>query len=309
MKPRLILPLLILSLIPLAAQEPQRMFRSGVQTVPIYATVIDAEGRLVPDLKEQDFEILDNLKPTPITLFDATVQPIAVVVALDMSGSMINAMDRVKDAAEAFLLRLLPKDRAELASFDDKIIMSQQFSSNRDELIRFLRTGLQYGNGTRLWDAVDRSITVLKEEPERKVVLVLSDGDDSSSHMNKDDALSHAQENHVMVYAVGIRNRYRGGPNGEFVISQPAPFLKKLTSETGGGNFEVTQQADLNSTFTRVADELHRQYLIGIAPATLDGKLHKLDVHVKVAGMTVRARKSYMATKEAPAPQAASAGR
>jgi len=286
--------------VPLVAQ-----FRSSVQTVPIYATVIDSNNRLNTELKEEDFQVLDNGKPTPITLFDTTVQPIAVYVALDMSGSMINAIDRAKDAAEAFLIRLLPKDRAMLASFDDKIINSKVFSSNRDDLIRFLRTGLQYGNGTRLWDAVDDGVAFLKGQPERKVVLVLSDGADSGSRFDKDDVLARAQENHVMVYAIGIRNRYRGGPNGQFVISEPDRFLKKLTADTGGGNFEVPEQADLNSTFTRVADELHRQYLIGIAPGVLDGKVHKLDVKVKVPGMTVRARQSYVANKTttpAPAP-------
>jgi Ca-activated chloride channel family protein len=287
------------------AQEQARVFRGGVQTVPIYATVLDSTGRLVPDLKEQDFEVFDNGKPTPITLFDREVQPIAVVVALDMSGSMINAISRVKDAAEAFLLRLLPSDRAVVSSFDDKIIMSPGFISDRDELIRFLRTGLQYGNGTRLWDAVYQSVALLQNESERKVVLVLSDGEDSASSIGKNDVLSRAQDNHVMVYAVGMRNRYRGGPYGEFVISRPDSFLSKLTSETGGGNFEATEAADLNTTFTRVAEELHRQYLIGIAPTQLDGKLHKLEVRVKVPGMSVRARKSYQATKESdpvPAP-------
>jgi VWFA-related protein len=284
----------------LAQDQQPKVFRGGVQTVPIYATVIDANGRLVPDLKEQDFEVQDNAKPTPITLFVSEVQPIAVVTALDMSGSMINAMDRAKDAAEAFLLRLLPKDRAMLASFDDKIIMSPGFISNRDELIRFLRTGLQYGNGAA-GDALTRA-SRSSDEPERKVVLVLSDGEDSSSRMDKNDVLSRAQDSHVMVYAVGIRNRYRGGPNGEWTISRPDQFLRKLTAETGGGNFEVTETADLNSTFTRVAEELHRQYLIGIAPGQLDGKLHKLDVRTKVPGMTVRARKSYMATKGVPQP-------
>src|SRR4030095_14331090 len=154
MKVRLAAAFVALALATLVAQEPQKMFRSGVQTVPIYATVIDSNGRLMPDLQEQHFEVFDTLKPTPITLFDKTVQPIAVVAALDMSGSMINAIDRAKDAAEAFLLRLMPKDGARFAPFDDKIIMSKQFSSNRDELIRFVRTGLQYGNGTILWDAV-----------------------------------------------------------------------------------------------------------------------------------------------------------
>ena len=300
MKARLAVAFAVLAVAPLVAQDPPKMFRSGVQTVPIYATVIDGNGRLMPDLKEEHFEVFDNGKPTPITLFDATVQPIAVVVALDMSGSMINAIDRAKDAAEAFLLRLLPKDRAVLLSFDDKITASKQFLSNRDELIRFLRTGLQYGNATRLWDAVEYGVATLKAEPERKVVLVLSDGEDSASRMDKDDVLARAQETHTMVYAIGIRNRYRGGPNGEFVISSPDRFLRKMTSETGGGNFEVVQNADLNSTFTRVADELHRQYLIGIAPTNLDGKLHKLEVRVKVQNVTVRARMSYLATKQAP---------
>jgi Ca-activated chloride channel homolog len=282
------------------AQDPpqQKMFRGGVQTVPIYATVLDSNGRLVPDLKEQDFEVLDNAKVTPITLFVAEMQPIAVVTALDMSGSMILAMDRAKDAAEAFLLRLQAKDRAILASFDDKVIFSQRFTSSRDELIRYLRTDLQYGNGTRLWDALYQSVGLLKDEPERKVVLVLSDGEDSASKLADGDAvLSAAQDNHVMIYVIGIRNRYRGGPNGQWVISRPDPYLRKLTAETGGGNFEVTEAADLNATFTRVADELHRQYLIGISPGTLDGKLHKIDVRVKVPGMSVRARKSYQASK------------
>lgn len=299
MKAPLAVVIVALALAPLVAQEPPKMFRSSVQTVPIYATVLDITGRLTTDLKEEDFTVLDNGKPATITLFDTTVQPIAVFVALDMSGSMINAIDRAKDAAEAFLLRLLPKDRAILASFEDKIITSKVFSSNRDQLIRFVRTGLQYGNGTRLWDAVDWGVNDLKNQPERKVVLVLSDGADSGSKNDKDDVLARAQESHVMVYAIGIRNRYRGGMNGEFIISEPDRFLRKLTAETGGGNFEVAKDADLNSTFTRVADELHRQYLIGIAPATLDGKVHKLDVRVKVPGMTVRARQSYVANKPA----------
>jgi len=297
-KGTIVVATLVLTSVVFAQDPQQKMFRSGVQTVPIYATVLDSNGRLVPDLQERDFEVLDNAKPTPITLFVAEMQPIAVVTALDMSGSMILAMDRAKDAAEAFLLRLQAKDRAMLAEFDDKVILSPRFTSSRDELVRYLRTEMQYGNGTRLWDALYQGVAALKDEPERKVVLVLSDGEDTSSKMaDGKDVLSAAQDNHVMIYAIGIRNRYRGGPNGQWVISRPDAFLRKLTAETGGGNFEVTEAADLNSTFTRVADELHRQYLIGISPGTLDGKLHKLDVRVKVPGMSVRARQSYMASK------------
>ena len=281
------------------ALADQQIFRSSVQTVPIYATVTDSSGRLVPDLKEADFEVLDNGKPAPLTLFVAEVQPIAVVAAIDTSGSMTLVLDFVKLAAETFVLRLLPHDRGRIAAFDDKILMSPRFTSDRDELVRHLQTEIQFGNGTRLWDAMYQSIAELKNETIRRVVLVLSDGEDTTSRLGGDDVLARAQADDVMVYAIGLRNRYRGGPNGSWIESRPDRYLKKMTDQTGGGYFELTRTTELNSTFTRVADELHRQYLMAISPAALDGKVHKLDVRVKAPGMTVRARKSYTASSAA----------
>jgi Ca-activated chloride channel family protein len=273
----------------------QHVFRAAVQTVPIYATVVDRAGRLVPHLEQQHFEILDNGQPQPITLFKSDVQPISVVIALDTSGSMTLVLDLVKQAAEAFVLRMLPDDRARIFSFDDKFVDSGMFTGNRDTLVRHLRTEVRFGNGTRLWDALDLSLAALADEAARKVILVLSDGDDVGSSRSDDDVLERAQEQDVMIYAIGLRNRYRGGPNGSMIESRPDRGLKSLTQETGGGYFELTRTTELNSTFTRVADELHRQYLMGFSPATLDGRVHKLDVRVKVAGMTARARKSYQA--------------
>jgi len=281
------------------AQNPPPQFRSSVQTVPIYATVADATGRLVPDLNQEDFEILDNGKPAPITVFNKEVQPISVVIAIDTSLSMALVLDAfVKDAAEAFILRMLPADRGQVANFDDKMQDSGPFSSDRDRLVRYIRTEMQFGNGTRLWDAVYQATARLKDETSRKVVLVLSDGDDTASKQVDGDAtLARAQDEHVMVYVIGMHNRYRAGPEGPWMMSSPDPFLRKLTAQTGGGFFEISKATELNSTFTRVADELHRQYLIGISPSVLDGRLHKLDVRVKRPGMTARARKSYVASK------------
>jgi len=200
------------------------------------------------------------------------------------------------------VLRLLPADRAMIASFDDKVRMSGGFTSNRDDLLRYLRTDMQFGNGTRLWDGLYQGVAQLEQEPARKVVLVLSDGEDSASKLDGDAVLDRAQDGHVMVYAIGMRNRYRGGPNGEWIQTRPDPFLRKLTSQTGGFNFEISAATELNSTFTRVADELHRQYLIAISPAQLDGKTHKIEVRAKPPGMTVRARKNYVASKNVPSP-------
>ena len=293
-----LLVLTALGTIALAQQQPQ-LFRSSVQTVPIFATVIDAKGRLVPDLTQADFEVFDNGKPTALTNFVAEVQPIAVVTAIDLSGSMTGAISMVKLAAEAFMLRLLPHDRARIVTFDDRTRWSPEFTSDRDKLIHYLRTELQYGNATRLWDALYESVGVLKPEPLRKVVVVLSDGDDYGSKLAGDDeVLALAQDLNVMVYTVGLRNRYRGGPGGSWVESRPDRALKKISEHTGGGYFELTRATELNTTFSRVADELHRQYLLGIA-AQADGKEHRIEVRTKIPGMTVRARKTYVAAAPA----------
>jgi len=281
------------------AQRQQGPFRSSVQTVPIYATVVDANGRLVPDLVEKDFEVFDENKPAPLTNFVAEVQPISVVTALDLSGSMTGVIDRVKDAAETFILRLLPADRARIVSFDDVVRWSPEFTSSRDALVRYIRTELQFGNGTRLWDALYESVGTLKNEPLRKVIVVLSDGADMGSKMAGDgEVLASAQDSDVMVYVVGIRNAYRGGIGGSMIVSKPDGNLKRITEHTGGGFFELTKAAELNQTFTRVADELHRQYLLAITAAS-DGKTHRIEVRSKQPGMTVRARKTYQAAGRA----------
>jgi VWFA-related protein len=206
---------------------------------------------------------------------------------------MTLVLDLAKSAAEAFVLRLLPADRARIVSFDDKIRWSPNFTSDRDKLIDHLRMGIQFGNGTRLWDALYEGVGVLKEEETRKVVLVLSDGEDYGSRLDGDDVLAKAQDDHVMVYTIGLRNRYFNG--AQWTTSQPDRSLKKTSAQTGGGYFELTRATELNSAFSKIADELHRQYLIAISPSTLDGKQHALNVRVKQRGMTARARQSYMA--------------
>jgi Ca-activated chloride channel family protein len=276
-------------------------FKTGIQTVPLFATVTDSTGRLIPDLTKEDFEILDDNKPQAVTLFTNDLQFIKVVVMLDESGSMVNNIATVKDGAEQFLLRLLPDDRARIGSFEDKIIVSPEFTNNRDELIRFLHEQLQYGNGTRLWDAVDFGMSALSELDGRRVVLVFTDGGDDpgpGKHVSYNTVLKRAQAEGYMVYAIGFHSRCRCGGDGRMIETDPDPSLKKIAAESGGGYFELKEGADLSSTFTRVAQELHSQYVIGFTPASLDGKLHVLQVKVKRPGMTARTRKSYIASPE-----------
>ena len=274
---------------------PQQKLKSVTRTVPLFVTVTDGEGRLVPDLEREDFEVYDNGKVQSLTVFENKSMPIGVIVMLDTSGSMTLILDRVKAAAEQFLIRMLPEDVGRVGAFNDKIefLPEDEFTGDRDRLISLLKD-LDFGYPTRLWDAVDESLRRLEGVPQRKVVLVFTDGADTSSRRDVDDVMQQARVKDVMVYSIGLGTEIFVG--GRRVRSSPDKGLKKLSEETGGGYFHLKSSDELGPTFTRVAQELHSQYVLGFSPAVLDGKLHKLDVKVRRQGMNTRARKSYLAS-------------
>jgi VWFA-related protein len=307
---------------PGARQTQEPVFRAATRTVPVYVTVTDAEGRLVPDLGRGDFEIYDNGKLQPIGIFANDIQPIMVVMMLDRSGSMIDNFRRVQEAAEQFVTRLLPADKARIGSFSYRIqVDPRTFTNDRDELLRILYKELQEPGPTPLWNAVSVGMTALTRQEGRRVVLIFTDGadnpgNDRPTNISLGDLMKRAREEDVMVYAVGLagrapgsgfgrwggyggRGRYPpppGGGQGSGRLQKPDEGLSKLAAESGGGYFELESTDDLGATFARVADELHRQYAMGFTPETLDGKTHRLEVRVKQPGMTARARRSYVAT-------------
>ena len=281
--------------IPAAAQQPA--FRSSTQVVSLFATVLDAQNRLVPDLTQDDFQILDNDKPQKLTVFQSENQPITVVVMLDTSGSMTGSIQLLKAAAEQFIVRLLPEDKAAVGAFNDKIELSAQFSNDRDQLVTEVRD-LDFGNGTRLFDGIAEGLNQLQGVDGRKVVLVFTDGDDTSSRVGRGTVMDRARAEEVMIYAIGLQSEYFDGQRT--VRSKPDSALRRLADETGGGYFELKQTSDLGPTFTRVAQELHSQYVLGFEAQQLDGKVHKLTVKMKQVGMTARARRSYVASAAAP---------
>ena len=277
------------------AQQPGVTFKSGTRIVPIVATVTDAQDRLVPDLTRADFEILDNDKPQDITVFDNQILPITTVVMLDTSGSMTNSMKLVQQGAEQFLIRLLPQDKALVGAFNDKIQFIGTFTSDRDELVASLKD-VDFGYPTRLYDAIDRSLDHLLEIEGRRVIVLLTDGEDTDSKAGEGEVLTRARQDEVMIYGIGLESVYFNGQRQ--VRTTPDAHLKKLAEETGGGFFRLSNAKDLSSTFTRIALELHSQYVIGFTPTLLDGKVHKLQLKVKRPGMTARARKTYVALAE-----------
>ena len=276
--------------------QPPATFKSGSGViVSVFATVTDADRRLVPGLTIEDFEILDNEKPQPITIFDNKVQPITVIVMLDTSLSMTNSLPLLRAASEQFLIRLLPADKARVGAFNDKIEFSSRFTNNRDELVSDVKD-LDYGNGTRLWDAVGASLDELKGVEGRKVILVFTDGDDTASKAGLGTVTDRARDEEVMVYAIGLESEFFDGQR--MIRTRPDRGLRRIAEETGGGYFELKKTAELAPTFTRVAQELHSQYAIGFEAKQLDGRVHKLTVRMKQPGMTARARRSYVAAKK-----------
>jgi Ca-activated chloride channel family protein len=298
MRPYLI-PVVVGALaVSLAAQEPaaqEPTFRSSTRIVPVVTTVTDEQGRLVPMLEREEFAILDNGKPQDISFFQNDTQPFTVVVMLDYSASMTANLDRLRAAAEQFLLRMLPQDKGQVGAFSDKIQFSGEFTNDRDDLIFALRD-LQFGNPTRLYDAINESIAMLRGVEGRKVVLGFTDGDDTASRVGMGDVLDRARDEEVMIYAIGLESEYFNGQR--MVRTRPDRGLRRLAEETGGGYFELKKTDELAPTFTRVAQELHSQYTLGFTPATLDGKEHKLVVRMNKPGMTARARRTYIASPE-----------
>jgi Ca-activated chloride channel homolog len=308
-----------------AAQEPT--FRGGNRTVAVYATVTGIDGRLVPNLSRDAFAILDNGKRQELTLFANDVQPITVVLLLDRSGSMKANFTLVQQAAEHFVHVMLPADRARIGSFSNRIqIDPRDFTSDHEELQRILRTELQEEGPTPLWNAINVGITALLHQQGRRVVLVFTDGMDApfnpmSQNNSLKDVMKRAEEEDVMVYAIGLASSeargfgYGGYPRGFgrggygrggfggggfggrrlYSTDKPDEGLPKIAAATGGGYFELTSTNDLGATFAKVADELHHQYALGFTPQKLDGKRHSLDVRLEGSGGTVRARKSYLA--------------
>ena len=290
-----LIPALALLAASVTVQGQEPTFRSGTQIVSVVTTVTDSQGRLVPGLEREAFSIRDNGRPQEITFFQNDVQPFTVVVMLDYSASMTANLDLLEAAAEQFVLRMLPADRGQVGSFSDKIQFSGTFTSDRDDLIFALRD-LQFGNPTRLYDAISESIGMLEGIEGRKVVLAFTDGDDTASRVGMGHVLDRARDQEVMIYAIGLESEYFNGQRQ--VRTRPDRGLRRLAEETGGGYFELRKTDELAPTFTRVAQELHSQYTLGFTPATLDGREHRLEVRMNQPGMNARARRSYIASPE-----------
>ena len=295
------------------AARQQPVFRGRGDAVRVFVTVTDRDGRLVTTLARDNFEIRDEGRPQPITLFDNNPQPIRLIVMLDVSGSMEGNLPLLRAASEQLIGRLRPDDLMRLGTFGHSIAMSPSFTRDSRELLETLPRTIAEDAPTPLWPAVDEALRAFADEgDERRVVLVLSDGKDSGPvdfrrrYVSQAEVIDRARDDDVMIYGVGMRSRSRqrqvglgpGGLQAALMADLPDPGLALVAEHTGGGYAEIRFGQDLGAAFAQIADELHSQYLIAFAPPKRDGKAHDIEVKVNQRGLKPRTRRSYVAPKE-----------
>jgi Ca-activated chloride channel family protein len=289
-----------------ASAQQKPVFRSDIGMVPVYATVTDNQGGFVLDLKKEDFEIRDEGKPQEIEYFTTDTQPLSVLILIDGSTSVTPSYDTVIEAASSFILRMLPTDRAAIASFADRFQMRQPFTSDRDALLKHLVDpfSIRMGLETRLWDALHESAMSFGKEEGRRIIFAITDGynwvapsttgpfsTSGRENGSPSTVATNADSRDVMIYAAALWTQYEGRAEA------PSRRIIDLALRTGGSYIEITPGLNMNATFTAVLDELHKQYVLGFMPKVLDGKQHRLDVRVKRPSVQVRARRSYQAPK------------
>ena len=295
-----------------AAQQP--VFRGTGDNVRVFVTVTDRDGRLVTNLAQPEFEVRDEGKPQPITLFDNTPQPVRLIVMLDVSGSMEGNLPLLRAAAQQLFARLRPDDVVKVGAFGRDIVISPAFTHDVETFRRALPDHVAPDAPTPLWRAVDAAMDAFGDETgeARPVVLVLSDGKDSGPisfrerNVSQGQVIDRARTDDVMIYGIGMRSRGgqpiqpgigAAGLQAALVADLPDPGLALVAEQTGGGYTEIRFGQDLGAAFSQIADELHSQYLLGFAPPKRDGKVHDIDVRVATRGLKPRARKNYVAPR------------
>lgn len=259
-----------------------------VDLVELYATVTDRAGELVEGLSVADFTVLDNGRPQRISKFELVRDlPLTVGLAIDTSGSMRESIGEAKRAATGFLRQVMtPRDRGFVVSFSERPSLLMPMTADSGALEIAFRDLLAMGN-TSLHDALVYALYQFRGVRGRKALVLLSDGDDTSSLVPFADALAFAQRSGAAIYTIGL-----GVGAGSLGIRGK---LQKLAEETGGRVFYVSQATDLAAVYAQIERELRSQYLLAFSPnpPPREGERHAVEVKVRGSGLKARSARGY----------------
>ncbi len=281
--------------------EQRPLFRSDVELISWTVSVTGPGGRHVSGLRADDFDIFEDGRPQELGYFAPATTALSVSLLLDSSSSMEESMPLAQRAATEFVTKLRASDVAQVVDFDSRVEVLQPFTNNR----ALLETAIQRthaGGSTALYNAVYIALRQFEkmrgrtpEEVGREVIVLLSDGDDTSSLVTFDELLDTAKRSQTVIYTIGLGLEDPAGrvmpANGEF-------GLRRLAQETGGRLFLAKRPEDLSNVYTQIADELTSQYVLGYLSRNerRDGGWRRVAVRVHQPQLQARTRAGYYAT-------------
>ena len=276
--------------------QPQR-FRGGIELVSLNVTVTDPAGKYVTDLTEPDFEVYEDGARQALTFFSRTQQPISLALLLDTSASMEERMGIAQEAAIGFARQLHKDDQAEVIDFDSQVRVLSPFTNDAAALEKAIRTTTANGS-TSLYNALYIALKELKKtristssDIRRQAIVLLSDGDDTSSLIEFDQVLDLAKRSETVIYSIGLRQgeiARREFKEAEFV-------LKQLSTETGGRAYFPTDARELAKIYQSIWDELSSQYALAYSSSNpkRDGAWRRIQVRALKPGLTARTKQGY----------------
>jgi VWFA-related protein len=277
----------LLSVAAACAQDDAGVFKVNVRLVEVYATVLDHKGHYVDGLGRDSFKVLEDGRPQSIHTFEANSDGISCAILLDTTASMAAALPRVKNSVVKLIDELADKDSVAIFTFDQRLIVRQDFTTDKDAAKRaVLRT--RAGGETALFDALSESAEEVSKRSGKKALIVFTDGDDNSSVLNANSAVTRAKKLGIPLYSVA---------EGEAMRS---PKLKKLLEDlsenTGGMSYHINKLDDIGNVFREIADVLQHLYMISYKPTSnpTDAKWRKISLEVKGSqDYKIRAKEGY----------------
>ena len=265
------------------------VFKSDVRLVEIYAVVFDHGGRPVDNLQREQFEVRDDGAIQPIQVFESSETPLSCALLLDTTGSMADAIAALRNAAREFVGQLRVKDSVAVYSFTDHVDELSSFTEDRGAARRALRQSLHAAGRTALFDAISQVALNMEHRPGKKAIVVLTDGGDNASTLNRQSAAARARKAGIPVFAIAQGDALKDGA--------AANLLQELAKATGGRMYKAHRNKDIDTVFSAIADDLQSGYLLAFHPAAEEKPTpwHELQILVKDTPkpLTVRARTGY----------------
>jgi VWFA-related protein len=283
---------------PPAPQDDVPLYRSDARLVLLHASVVDKTGKLVTNIPQSAFKILEDGVEQQIRLFRREDVPVSMGIIVDNSGSMTSKRSRVAAAALEMVKQSNPEDEVFIVNFNDDTHFDQPLTNDVKKLQAALAR-MEARGGTAMRDALSKSITYVKKngKKDKKVLVVITDGNDNSSDVTLEQVLRQAHDSEVLIYAIGLLNEEEAGE-----ARSAKKALKSLVDASGGADYYPKSTSDVQEITPRVAHEIRNQYILGYTSSNqaLDGTFRQIKVTVTGFGRpTVRTRNGYYATPTA----------